>query len=613
MRERLSLCLSILLLAAVAVGVAPHGAGRTPRLVHAGPLFGLDTMPPVTAVIPDRTSISPNFDGRADAVAFSLGASDRSSIGGWKFQILDSGRTLVREYGPLPNEHAPYARGLLAGIVGSGVPGSIVWDGTDALERVVTDGAYTYSFIAWDEYDNIAPPVEGVIIVDNAPPQVEIKKKRYIFAPYAPGGAASLDIEVKVASGESDRCVAGILAEGDKPVRSYEWRVAGLPRTISWDGRDNEGKFVPAGVYTFFIECEDAAGNRTRREARNIAVTTQGEIADITTTTAVYSNNRGGDIEFETYLSRRAGLTGWSVSVRTRGGTELFGHSGHSALPVTFKWNGKTAGGRALDDGRYYVVLSASYNDGTSIASLPKEIVFDSTAPSVSVGRSPGTFSPDGKGGFERLAVSLSADDPSGIGEWYLSVFDAKGEVFRVFTGKGAPTERIEWGGIGGMGAPVESGSTYSLQLVATDGAGNTAGSYRVSFNVDVLVLPTDFGYHLSVRDVDFEVRDGALRLTNTGRLSRAADIVKGFSRYAVIVEGSVDASPSGERNLRLSEQFAREAMAFLVGKGVRAERITYRGMGDIAFASAGTGADAGSGSRKIDFLLIERDETDGD
>ncbi|HDP80782.1 MAG TPA: OmpA family protein [Spirochaetes bacterium] len=569
----------------------------------------LDRDAPSAAVEVSEKFISPNYDGVQDFALFSISVSDRSRIKGWKLRILDSDGNEIREYRLSDREIEPggLLRRLWTRKENLVVPRRVLWDGTDARGSIVPDGAYSWSFLVWDERDNIAPAISGTVRVDNTPPVVELKADNLLFSPNGDGKKDILTIKQTVSSTADDRWTAGFRFADGRVIKSYSWNGDEVPSALNWNGKDDRGADAPEGLYRYFIESRDRSGNASARELAGISLTRQYETADINSSSEYLSTARGEKINFFLSLSKTDGLESWKIVIVNNDRKPVTEIPGDGPFQRLVAWDGRDAAGKLLKDGVYYYSLHTVFANGNTPSSFEKRLIVDGTPPSVKLRTSPTPFSPDGDGEDDLLTIHTEADDNFGIRSWNLLIFGPSKEVFKSFSGLGSPAPEIMWDGVNGMGELVESAVDYRLELTVTDMAGNTsARSARLP--IDVLVLVTERGLKIRISNIEFAFDSAKLTPRAFPVLNRVADILKKYAAYHVLVEGHTDDIGEEEYNLTLSEGRARAVRDYLIGRGIAAERLEFRGMGETAPFMPNTSAENRRRNRRVEFILIRKD-----
>ncbi|MDR3138757.1 MAG: cell envelope biogenesis protein OmpA, partial [Treponema sp.] len=139
-----------------------------------------DKRPPLIAIdYPETLWISPNNDGKADALEFPVSITDQRYIAEWFLEIRDDGGNPVRTY--RNKERRPETQGVRNLIsrftdVKSGVdvPETLRWDGVFEDGNTAPDGSYFFALTATDDNGNTAGSKWYEVVVDNTPPEVTI-------------------------------------------------------------------------------------------------------------------------------------------------------------------------------------------------------------------------------------------------------------------------------------------------------------------------------------------------------------------------------------------------------------------------------------------------------
>jgi len=575
----------------------------------------LDREAPKTKVKPDQQYLSPNHDGIQDYVMFNLKVEDRSRIKGWKLQVVNPEKKVVREYRVSERDiiRGLTARGffkrLFSRKTSMDVPETIMWDGTDNDGTVVPDATYRYTFTAWDERDNIAIEKTGTVTIDNTPPAVSLDSREYLFSPNGDRQKDFFFIKQNISSAPTDIWKGGFRNASGSVIKSYTWKGNSIPAVIKWDGKDSMGAEAPEGLYYYFIETTDPAGNSAAASVKEITLTRQYEVADIRLEKPWMTYLHDADLKLFPTLSKTKGLEEYHISIVDKKKKPLKTISGTSTLPGVIVWKGRDEKGKKLKDGEYFITFTTRFKSGNTPSSFHKKLTIDSTPPRIGVSSSPKLFSPDGDEENDILTITTSVKEKFGIKDWKIEIFNPSGILFKSFTGTGPLPHKIKWDGLGDNRELVESAVDYIMVATATDHGGNKAVSDKEKIPVDILVVVTERGLKMRISNIQFSFGSSRLKKQGNKILDRVAVILGRYKRYDVVIEGHTDDIGPEEINLTLSEQRAKAVLDYLKYNGVNAVRLQFIGMGETTPLYANDNTENRRRNRRVEFILSKTDE----
>ncbi|MCL2130506.1 MAG: gliding motility-associated C-terminal domain-containing protein, partial [Treponema sp.] len=257
------------------------------------------TPPLIKANYNEPAWISPNNDGKADALEFPIEITDSRYIDEWVMEIKDESGNTVRTY--RNKELRPETQGIrnffqrIAAVkAGVEVPPEMRWDGIFESGEMAPDGKYFFTIMAKDDNGNTAITGQYEVNVDNTPPEILLtpfEGELNIFSPDGDGNKDTLLISQK--GSKEDLWEGGIYnAEGVK-VKTFNF-INAEPQEIIWDGKDDEDSIVNDGVYTYRITSTDKAKNSIEASLENIIINTIQPYVNITITEAYFSPNGDG-------------------------------------------------------------------------------------------------------------------------------------------------------------------------------------------------------------------------------------------------------------------------------------------------------------------------------
>jgi outer membrane protein OmpA-like peptidoglycan-associated protein/flagellar hook assembly protein FlgD len=169
-------------------------------------------------------------------------------------------------------------------------------------------------------------------------------------------------------------------------------------------------------------------------------------------------------------------------------------------VPAELVWNGLTDAGSAAPDGRYFIVVSATDDNGNTSATERWAAVVDTLPPAVkSAGPAGGSdaliFSPDNDGNKDSFAIT---QEGSSEDLWKAEILDAAGAPVRVWKSSGASPSAVSWDGKNDAGQVVPDG-VYAYRIAATDRAGNIGQAKVENIIVNTQQPPVGISIDLGV------------------------------------------------------------------------------------------------------------------
>ncbi|MCP4122585.1 MAG: OmpA family protein [Bacteroidetes bacterium] len=108
-----------------------------------------------------------------------------------------------------------------------------------------------------------------------------------------------------------------------------------------------------------------------------------------------------------------------------------------------------------------------------------------------------------------------------------------------------------------------------------------------------------------AAQNIQFETGSAVIKTQSFSILDNVSNILKEWTNYSASVDGHTDSVGSEESNMALSEKRAEAAAAYLISKGVEANRISSQGFGETA-PKADNGTAAGRAqNRRVEFNLF--------
>ena len=454
-----------------------------------------ETPPAIRVDYTGPTWISPNNDGKVDALEFPIAITDQRYVAEWLLEIRDEAgvvvRTLRNKERRIENEGVRGFIDRLAYVkAGVEVPATLRWDGALDSGAVAADGRYFFVLSAADDNGNRASSPSYEVVVDNTPPAIAVKPPADPTRILSPDGDGNKDTILIDQSGSvEDRWTASVLDASGAKVRTYD--VAALaPAPFAWDGKDDAGKVVADGVYRYEIAATDRALNSAKASLDNLIVNTERPTVSLLIEDAFFSPNGDGvkdTLGLSPGVPVRDGIVSWTIAVQDKAGAVRRTIAGGPAAPARLAFDGKTDAGATLAEGSYRAQLTVTYRNGFVSTNLSPAFTVDLTPPAAAVRPEYPVFSPNGDGKLDEMALTQEAsDEVAWKGE--LSSVDAA-LVVKTFRFAGVPAASIRWDGRDDSGRLAPDGD-YSYRLVATDRAGNSGASQPARFALSTADTP---------------------------------------------------------------------------------------------------------------------------
>lgn len=456
-------------------------------LIRAAALI-LCFIPALVAAEKKERYFSPNNDGVLDEFVIPLKISDKRYITSWQLVIVDETGNTVRTIGnkvALPRKLGFKSFFTQLGAVKKGVdiPESVSWNGAMDNGETAPDGTYFYYFTASDDNGNEGKTDLYPVVIDTVAPMIALTQPSdKIF-----GEGTKSEFRIRQTGSIEDEWTGKFKNAAGETVRTFTWTDA-EPADFKWDGTDDNGRFVPDGVYSYDVGAVDRAGNTSETALiTNIIYSAEKPATNIMLVGTKYvspgTDSPLSSIKFDLQIpvpEEKSGnkLTDWSVKITDAAGKvyRVYNQSSSSVPPSEIIFDGKDGDGKILPQGIYQAAVAAHYLNGYEPAELKSpEFVLDVTKPSAQISVSDTIF---GAGSKTHVRISILPDIAgkyAPVPSWKGRIFpaDNPSETVKEYDFGEFPPEAIEWNGFTSDGALAADG-VYAFELRATDLAGNT-------------------------------------------------------------------------------------------------------------------------------------------
>jgi len=242
-----------------------------------------------------------------------------------------------------------------------------------------------------------------------------------------------------------------------------------LERSVTWDGKDAEGKAAPDGTYALSLWVASPSGTRQEQALDDFVIDTKApEALIVEPESLVFSPN--GDGNKDTIVFRHIKTTPekkWKAEIRSSADETVRTYTWSNSEPGEAVWDGRNDAGQIVSDGIFSYVLSATDEAGNTSGDIIQEgIELDRVSTPVEVVINPQYISPNGDGIQDTARVFFDQAVKEGITGWSWSLKDRQGREFLSDEGGPEVPREIVLDGSDRTGAPLMEGEydfTYSL------------------------------------------------------------------------------------------------------------------------------------------------------
>ncbi len=453
------------------------------------PLGPRDTSPPVVkAETSLKQFISPNNDGVQDVWTLPVSMTDERFITSYRVAVFDMGKVLVRSIqGSIALPQAEAFDQILNRLVyvkhGVNIPPQLEWNGYSDNGTVVQDGTYSIVVSVRDDNGNQKDWPLGQVVVKNTPPLAYVSLPVNEFNPVGQRNRLAL-----VQRGTAEDLWTGIVRNSrDEAVRTVTWNQT-VPANFEWDGKNDQGKLVPDGVYSYELRTNDRAGNKADARVGNILVNSLPTPLDLNLNRIALSPEGNGakTLVFQPKPGVTTGMTGWKLEIRDTKGNLYKTSTGNGVIPSELAYDGHNEANQSLPEGDYRAKLTLEYSNGNTPEVVSPPFSVKNNPPQAVVTTSYTVFSPGSVDGHGALSFQQTTSTED---QWTGKLLSPTGAVVRALRWSGKADATFLWDGLGSDGKLLPDGD-YTYTLESADKAGNRGQSQPVTVSIDTRERP---------------------------------------------------------------------------------------------------------------------------
>lgn len=421
----------------------------------------VDTVVPMVDVKTQMLLFSPNNDGVKDTLSLTVQSENIASDDNVLIRILNRDRNEV-----LRSEQTGSA------------PSEFLWDGRDTSGALVPEGVYSFQIETSDKAGNkTASKVDGIIVKT----EYEKVSASPTFRGFSPNGDGYFDInDIILFSSSKEGLIdwsLDIIDKNDRVVRSYGGKKD-FPEIISFDGKDNNGKVLPDGLYTVQFRLNYESGNYPKAFYKFLKVDNTAPEIEISTDITAFSPNGDGVKDTVSILHKIKAGEGDEFEARlvNAAGAVFKTLDYGKKPPEVVVWDGMGDDNTQPVEGMYTYTITGKDEYGNETTRVIGPMKLATGFEQVSVEPSEYVFSPNNDGRKDTVSFKLNTNNLQGIVEWKLDIKDSVGKVIRSFNdrnmGLRLPSD-ILWEGLSDAKASVDDGIYTTVFSILYDTGNN--------------------------------------------------------------------------------------------------------------------------------------------
>lgn len=262
-------------------------------------------------------------------------------------------------------------------------------------------------------------------------------------------------------------------------------RKAGVtpPEFVLWDGRNDDGDFVPDGEYRLLAEVRDNWDNSGVGPVQTVMVDNKPPSVRVTSPFALFTPNGDGRLELLSIYQRGSTTEDlWTGIVSDAGAAKIkqFTWTGGAR---DFTWDGKRDNGTEAPEGTYTYTVSATDKAGNSASFSLSDIVLERDTRPLVLSLSARSLSPNGDGRADTITLQPALSVTTNLESWAIEIRNIRGEAVRRYAGNSIPGPQVFDGASDG-GVIVDDGE-YRAVLTAKYRGGQESDTASPTFAVD--------------------------------------------------------------------------------------------------------------------------------
>lgn len=367
----------------------------------------VDNTPPAATVTAPYRVFAPTGDGSRDTLELRHEEATVEDL--WSGAITDRQGATVAEYR------------------WSGVPETVVWDGTRRDGSPAPDGEYRYVLSSTDRAGNSFSTELDDIVIDRRSFPVTLTVSPLAFSPDDDGVQDTVRFVIRAGGRDQIEDISlSVKNARGAAVRAFgaEELVRGF---VEFDGRDNAGRRLPEGWYTGEVQVQYRNGFSPVASSQRFQLDLTPPQALVRPSWTIFSPDGDGRRDTVTINQSSRESLEWRGVITDAAGRPVREYRWDGRLE-SFEWDGTDAGGELVADGGYRYTLSATDAAGNSASFAVPRIVVDTRPTPIHVTPRRTSFNPAADAEYRVVEFDLTTEVPDGIARWEFAVLDSEGE-----------------------------------------------------------------------------------------------------------------------------------------------------------------------------------------
>jgi len=428
----------------------------------------IDTRPTPVQLAVDLSYFSPNGDGVKDTMTFALKVPVATGIEKWSLVVSDDKGAARRTF-----------NGAIT------IPASITWDGRDDKGAVLPEGTYKGTLTVLYVNGKNPTAVSPLVTIKVTAPTASAKAEYDTFSPSGEGKRNTVTIFQDTS--QELFWTGTFKSTSGKDLRTFVWRGRADDK-FEWDGRGDDGSFLPDGAYTYSLAATDQAGNTGSSSPIILHIDTEKKPVRVSTDLVYFSPFGGGTktrIRIIPTLAVTTGVESSQIRVLRQDGGVVRTYTGRGKAPDDVLWDGIDDAGKRVPDAKYSAELQVNYSNGSQPRAESTPFFVDNHVPQIDMNSDALLFSPTSDSKLPAITITQSSSDED---LWEGEMRTSAGQKIRGWFWKGKAAD-FAWDAKDENGNLMPDGY-YTYVVKAQTKAGNTTTKELRGIQIDTRPTP---------------------------------------------------------------------------------------------------------------------------